>query len=126
SGGFNLQTLPKVEELDKCHKCESKNINVEYSIKLLADMKCLDCDHTELDILCPSAIKSGFIAPPGYKIINADYSSLEPRCFAVMSSDDKIKDVYRKNLDLYSQIYCTMFPDGKNYSANPEDSNFLK
>lgn len=126
SGGFNLQTLPKVEEIDKCPSCKSKNIQVEHPIKLLANMKCQNCGHEETDILCPSAIKEGFIAPPGYKIVNADYSSLEPRCFAFNSSDEKIKAVYKEGLDLYSKIYCDMFPDGSQYSANPEDPNFLK
>lgn len=126
SGGFNLQTLPKVEEIDRCPKCKSKNLNVSKEIELLATIDCQDCGYHEEDILCPSAIKEGFIAPPGYKIVNSDYSSLEPRCFAYMSGDEKIKAVYKEGLDLYSQVYCTMFPDGKDYSANPDDENFLK
>jgi DNA polymerase I-like protein with 3'-5' exonuclease and polymerase domains len=126
SGGFNLQTLPRVEELDNCPSCDSKNIEVVKSIECLANLKCLDCRHTEVDIFCPSAVKKGFIAPPGYKIVNADYSSLEPRCFAYVSNEDAIKDVYRKGLDLYSKVYCDMYdPDGK-YSADPKASNFLK
>lgn len=108
SGGFNLQTLPKVEEIDACFKCKSKNVEVTHPIPLLADMKCKDCGHEETDVLCPSAIKRGFIAPPGYKILNADYSSLEPRCFAFVSGDKKLKQVYWDNLDLYSKIYCDM------------------
>lgn len=108
SGGFNLQTLPKVEEVDACFKCKSKNVSVEYPIGLLANMTCGDCGHVEESILCPSAIKRGFIAPKGYKILNADYSSLEPRCFAYVSGDKKLKQVYWDNLDLYSKVYCDM------------------
>lgn len=113
SGGFNLQTLPKVEELDKCFKkeCKSKKVVVTYPIPLLANMKCPDCGHEELDVICPSAIKRGFIAPPGYKIMNADYSSLEPRCFAYVSGDKKLKQVYWDNLDLYSKVYCDMMKE---------------
>lgn len=108
SGGFNLQTLPKVEELDKCGKCGSKEITVKHQMPLLATMTCAKCHHVEKDILCPSAIKRGFIAPPGYKIVNADYSSLEPRVFSYMSGDKKLKQVYWDNLDLYSKVYCDM------------------
>jgi DNA polymerase I-like protein with 3'-5' exonuclease and polymerase domains len=111
SGGFNLQTLPKVEEIDKCFKCGSKNVKVTHSMPLLADMACTDCGHKEHNVLCPSAIKRGFIAPPGYKILNADYSSLEPRCFAYVSGDKKLKKVYWDNLDLYSKVYCDMMDE---------------
>ena len=108
SGGFNLQTLPRVEELDKCSKCGSSNIIIDKPIELLANVKCSDCGHVEEMVLCPSAIKAGFIAPPGYKIVNADFSSLEPRCFAYMSGDNKLKQVYWDNLDLYSKVHCDM------------------
>ena len=108
SGGFNLQTLPRVEELDKCNKCGSSNITIDKPIELLANVKCSDCGHVEEMVLCPSAIKAGFIAPPGYKIVNADFSSLEPRCFAYMSGDNKLKQVYWDNLDLYSKVHCDM------------------
>lgn len=108
SGGFNLQTLPKVEEIDVCFKCKSKNVKVTHPMPLLAHMDCPDCKHQEHNVLCPSAIKRGFIAPPGYKILNADYSSLEPRCFAFVSGDKKLKQVYWDDLDLYSKVYCDM------------------
>lgn len=113
SGGFNLQTLPKVEEIEFCSKCKSENITQENPIELLANVTCNDCGHVDEGILCPSAIKKGFIAPPGYKIVNADYSSLEPRCFAFVSGDDKLKEIYWKDLDMYSKIYCDM--EGEEY-----------
>ena len=108
SGGFNLQTLPRVEDINECVTCGSSNIRILKPINLIADVSCLDCGGVRENIVCPSAIKQGFIAPPGYKIINADFSSLEPRCFAYMSGDDKLKEVYLQNLDLYSKVYCDM------------------
>ena len=140
AGGYNLQTLPRVDDeletIEACEKCHSETYdkdgnltgNVELSEELhcMTDMHCKVCGHSKYDIPRPSAIKKGFIAPPGYKIVNADYSSLEPRCFAVMSGEDSIKQVYWDGLDLYSQVYCVMFDDQNQYSANPKDDNFLK
>lgn len=111
SGGFNLQTLPRVEEIDRCPSCDSEEIHVEHPVTLLADLHCKACNHNEMGIICSSAIKRGFIAPPGYKIVNADFESLEPKCFAYVSGDDKLKDVYRKGLDLYSKVYCDMMQE---------------
>jgi DNA polymerase I-like protein with 3'-5' exonuclease and polymerase domains len=129
SGGFNLQTLPRVDDememLETC-KCGSSNVEISHPIETAAIRKCLDCGHIEEDIPTPSAIKKGFISPPGYKIVNADYSSLEPRCFAYVSGDDKLKEVYWNNLDLYSKVYCDMFDENNEFSPDPKDANFLK
>lgn len=126
SGGFNLQTLPKVENLEKCPKCESKKVQIEQVIDLVANSKCQDCGHLQEGIICPSAIKAGFVAPPGYKIINADYQALEPRCFAYMSGDPKLKQVYKDGLDIYSKVYIDMMDKDGKYSAHPDAPNFLK
>lgn len=140
SGGYNLQTLPRVDDeneaLDECSKCEAKRldkegnptglIEIDEYIECMANRICNNCGHVEYDIPRPSSIKKGFIAPPGYKIINADYSSLEPRCFAYESREEKIKAVYKEGLDLYSKVYCDMFDKAGQYSANPKDKNFLK
>jgi DNA polymerase I-like protein with 3'-5' exonuclease and polymerase domains len=129
SGGFNLQTLPRVDDeleiLNTC-TCGSNNVEIIHEIETLANRKCLDCGKLEKDIPTASAIKKGFIAPPGYKIVNADYSSLEPRCFAYMSGDDKLKEVYWKDLDLYSKVYCDLFDHSNEYSADPKAPNYLK
>lgn len=126
SGGFNLQTLPQVEELGSCKKCESKSVQPEHYGSFLVDLHCNDCGHVEEDIICYSVIKSGFVAPPGFKIVSADYASLEPRCFAFMSGDANLKKIYWDNLDMYSQVYCVVEDAFDKYSPNPKDDNFLK
>jgi len=70
-------------------------------------------------------IKKGFIAPPGYKIVNADFSALEPRIFSWVSEDEGLKEIWRKGLDLYSQIAIDVF-GLKGVSANEKDANYLK
>lgn len=132
SGGYNLQTLPRVDDemeiLESCDKCGSDDIKIVQELECIADRHCnnKDCGHILKDITRPSSIKKGFIAPPGYKIINADYSSLEPRCFAFVSGEELLKQVYWDDLDLYSKVYCDIFDKEKQYSADPKAPNFLK
>lgn len=70
-------------------------------------------------------VKKGFIAPPGYKIVNADFASLEPRIFSWVSGDEGLKAVWNNGLDLYSQIAIDVF-DLQGVSAKESDSNYLK
>jgi len=123
----NLQNLPAVKDLSTCVKCESRNVKIENPARLLANLKCLDCGYELFEVRDPSAIKRGFIAPPGYKIVNADFESLEPKCFAFMSQDEGLKSVYKRGLDLYSKVYCDMFdPRNEKYSPDPKSPKFLK
>lgn len=70
-------------------------------------------------------IKKGIIAPKGYKIVSADFSSLEPRCFAETSGCSKLIEAYRKGEDFYSRIAIDVL--GLDHlSAIPTDDNFLK
>jgi DNA polymerase I-like protein with 3'-5' exonuclease and polymerase domains len=71
-----------------------------------------------------NAIKAGFIAPEGYTILNADYSSLEPVCFAHMSGDEKLRDVFRKGYDLYSSVAIEVWHMHE-FSADKKAANYL-
>lgn len=51
-----------------------------------------------------NAIKQGFIPPKGYKIVNADYSQLEPRAFAEASNDKILQQSFIDKEDLYGAI----------------------
>lgn len=97
----NLQNLPRPKDEDKIAKLDP--LIVKYN----------------------DAIRAGFVAPEGYKIVDADYSSLEPRCFAHMSDDDGLREIYFKGLDLYSKIAIDVF-GLKGVSSHPDDDDFLK
>jgi len=70
-------------------------------------------------------IKSGFIPNEGDVIIGADYESAEPKIFAFISGDQKLKDIFKDGLDFYSKVAI----DTENLSgvsADPNAENFLK
>jgi DNA polymerase I-like protein with 3'-5' exonuclease and polymerase domains len=51
-----------------------------------------------------NAIKRGFVSPVGYRIVNADYSQLEPRAFAEASGDKLLQAAFQRGEDLYGSI----------------------
>jgi DNA polymerase I-like protein with 3'-5' exonuclease and polymerase domains len=72
-----------------------------------------------------NAIRKGFVAGPGRKVVNADYSSLEPVCFAHVSGDEKLRDVFRNGEDLYSRVAIETF-NLTGVSALKSAPNYLK
>ena len=129
SGGYNLQTLPKADSeedhLKCCSKCKSTDVRRVEDTICITHLECNACKFINQPVLTPSAIKQGFIAPPGYKIVNADYSSLEPRVFSVESGESKLKEIYWKGLDMYSKMYVDIFDKKGEYSADPKAPNYL-
>jgi DNA polymerase I-like protein with 3'-5' exonuclease and polymerase domains len=70
-------------------------------------------------------IRKGVIPDKGSVIIDADYSSLEPRSFSIIADEPTIQQIYRDDLDFYSQVYITVM-QATEYSAKEGDPNFLK
>jgi len=70
-------------------------------------------------------IKQGIVAPKGYKIVSADFSSLEPRCFSEVSKCRKLIEAYKRGEDFYSRIAIDVL-GLTHLSAMPGDKNFLK
>ena len=58
-------------------------------------------------------IRNLFVAPPGYKLIMADYSQIEPRIIAAFSGDPIMVENYRTGGDIYTTIGDTMGVDRK-------------
>jgi DNA polymerase I-like protein with 3'-5' exonuclease and polymerase domains len=54
-------------------------------------------------------IKRGFEAPPGYKLVVLDYSSLEPHLAAYLSQDPDLIDSFVSGKDFYSVIGIKQF-----------------
>lgn len=73
-----------------------------------------------------NAIRRGFISNKNYKIVDADYSSLEPVCFAHMSGSEKLREIFRTGKDLYCQVAIDVNKLGHLYSADKKAENYLK
>lgn len=69
-------------------------------------------------------IRKMFIPAKGYVFVDADYSALEPRCFAHCSKDTELQAVYHRGEDLYSALAIKVFNE-KAYSPFKKDPNFL-
>jgi len=58
-------------------------------------------------------IRKAFIAPPGYKLIAADYSQIELRIMAHLSQDAGLLDAFAHNMDVHrataSEVFATPF-----------------
>ena len=58
-------------------------------------------------------VRNLFIAPPGHKLVVADYSQIEPRIIAAFSRDERLVNNYLTGGDIYTTIGDTMGVDRK-------------
>ncbi len=54
-------------------------------------------------------IRSAFIAPPGHAIVSADYSQIELRIMAHLSSDERLLDAFAKGEDVHRATAAEIF-----------------
>ena len=80
-----------------------------------------------------NVVRKFLIAGNGRKVIDADYESLEPHCFASVTGDKALQEIFNKNWDFYSTVAIkteklnedtTRFPNG--VSADKSAPNYLK
>ena len=78
-------------------------------------------------------VRQFLIAGPGYKLVDADFESLEPHTFSFISGDEGIRDIFRNGWDFYSTIAIMAekldqdkkrFPNG--VSADKKSPIYLK
>ena len=70
-------------------------------------------------------VRAFLIAGKRRKIIDSDYESLEPHCFASVSGDEKLRDIFNKNYDFYSTV-AIQTENLVGVSADKSADNFLK
>ncbi len=54
-------------------------------------------------------IRQAFVAPPGYKLLAADYSQIELRIMAHLSGDSGLLDAFEKELDIHQATAAEVF-----------------
>lgn len=78
-------------------------------------------------------VRAFLIAGKGRKFIDSDYESLEPHCFASVTGDERLREIFNKNWDFYSTIairtekldqQIAKYPNG--VSADKKAKNYLK
>ena len=80
-----------------------------------------------------NVVRKFLVAGNGRKVIDADYESLEPHCFASVTGDVALQEIFNKNWDFYSTVAIKTerlnedkerFPNG--VSADKKADNYLK
>ncbi len=70
-------------------------------------------------------VRAFLVAGKNRKVIDADYESLEPHCFAAVTGDKKLQEIFNNGLDFYS--YVAIQTEGlKGVSADKKADNYLK
>lgn len=70
-------------------------------------------------------IRAFLVAGKGRKVIDADYTSLEPHCFASVAEDEKLQEIFEKGHDFYSTV-AIQTENLEGVSADSNAPNFLK
>ena len=70
-------------------------------------------------------VRAFLIAGKGRKVIDADYESLEPHCFASVSGDKGLQEIFEKNWDFYSTV-AIKTEKLEGVSADKSADNYLK
>jgi DNA polymerase I-like protein with 3'-5' exonuclease and polymerase domains len=70
-------------------------------------------------------VRAFLTAGQGRKVIDCDYESLEPHCFASVSGDEKLQEIFANNYDFYSYV-AIQTEKLKGVSADKSADNYLK
>jgi DNA polymerase I-like protein with 3'-5' exonuclease and polymerase domains len=70
-------------------------------------------------------VRAFLIAGKGRKVIDSDYESLEPHCFASVTGDVKLQEIFNKGYDFYSTV-AIQTEKLQGVSADKSAPNFLK
>jgi DNA polymerase-1 len=54
-------------------------------------------------------VRSAFVAPPGFRIVSADYSQIELRVLAHLAKDEQLAIAFRENVDVHQHTASLIF-----------------
>jgi DNA polymerase I-like protein with 3'-5' exonuclease and polymerase domains len=90
-------------------------------------------EDAEIIVYYTNMVRAFLTSGPGRKIIDADYESLEPHCFASVAGDIALQEIFNNGWDFYSTVAIrteklnedkNRFPDG--ISPDKKAPNYLK
>src|SRR6056300_1715620 len=70
-------------------------------------------------------VRAFLVAGKGRKVIDADYESLEPHCFASVTGDKKLQEIFNNGWDFYSTV-AIQTEKLEGVSADKKAHNYLK
>ncbi len=70
-------------------------------------------------------VRAFLIAGEGRKVIDSDYESLEPHCFASVTGDKKLQEIFNNGWDFYSTV-AIQTENLKGVSPDKKADNYLK
>jgi len=70
-------------------------------------------------------VRAFLIAGEGRKVIDSDYESLEPHCFASVTGDKKLQDIFNNGWDFYSTV-AIQTEKLEGVSPDKQADNYLK
>ena len=81
----------------------------------------------DVDILMKytNIVRAFLTAGKGRKVIDADYESLEPHCFASVTGDEALQEIFNKGWDFYSTV-AIKTEKLEGVSADKKADNYLK
>ena len=82
-------------------------------------------EDVEILIKYTNIVRAFMIAGKGRMVIDADYESLEPHCFASVSGDKKLQEIFHNNYDFYSYV-AIQTEKLEGVSADKKADNYLK
>jgi len=83
-----------------------------------------DGDDAPIVVYYTNFVRRFLIAGKGRKVIDADYTSLEPHCFASVSEEAAIQEIFNAGEDFYSKI-AIRTENIEGVSASKKDDNYL-
>lgn len=94
--------------------CSDGRIHCTYNLHGTETGRLSASDPNMQNIPRDKTIKNLFVAAPGFKFVQFDYSQAELRVLAYLSQDEFLKNVYKEGRDLHDSVATQMF--GPNFN----------
>ncbi|MBA4696488.1 MAG: DNA polymerase I [Legionella sp.] len=102
-----------IEAIPKCIHPTSGRVHTCYNQAIAATGRLSSSDPNLQNIPVRTEegrlIRKAFVAPPGYKLISADYSQIELRIMAHLSADKNLLEAFQQDLDIHAATASEIF-----------------